>query len=156
MIFPSLVYKEAAPPCEGCAGWVPVSWIGFHSDPRVAEAVQPSSEQCRKRPGTRRNELRRETCRGSWRPPCEPRAGWGSHLLRRGQRGRSSAHPGARIHAQLKILASLFACSASRSKARRTAANDSERGKISRVTNRSAPSAPTGCQYTPSAIMVTS
>jgi len=33
-------------------------------------------------------------------------------------------------HAQLKILASLFACSPSRSKARRTAAKDSERGKM--------------------------
>src|SRR5262247_1156681 len=59
-------------------------------------------------------------------------------------------------HAQLKILASLLVCSPSRSKARRTAANDSERGKISRLTSRSASSAPTGCQYTPSAVMVTS
>ncbi|PYJ55551.1 MAG: hypothetical protein DME82_06860 [Verrucomicrobia bacterium] len=38
------------------------------------------------------------------------------------------------FHAQLKILASLFACSPSRSKARRTAAKDSEIWKMSRVT----------------------
>src|SRR6267142_2495352 len=35
------------------------------------------------------------------------------------------------VHAQLKIIASLFACSPSRSKARRTAAKDSDRGKMS-------------------------
>ena len=39
-----------------------------------------------------------------------------------------------------------FQRSLSRSKARRTAAKDSARGKISGVTSRSASSAPTGCQ----------
>src|SRR5215472_17547465 len=42
----------------------------------------------------------------------------------------------AEPHAQLKILASLIACSPSQSTARRTAAKDSARGKMSCVTSR--------------------
>ena len=61
-----------------------------------------------------------------------------------GRRVGRTPNPGC--YAQLKIVARRCACARSRSKARRAAAKASASGKMSRVTKKSASSAPTGCQ----------
>ena len=69
---------------------------------------------------------------------------YGERGRRRG-RLRGSEDPFA-TYAQLKILANRVRCSLSSSKARRTAAKASAKGKMLGVTNRSGSAAPTGCQ----------